>query len=360
MKKLLILALLFVVESALAENKLNALTQCLDSKLSKLNNHHSMVFAVINNQKEIIKYYGQAHKDQLYEIGSITKTFTGLLTAQAVLENKIKLDEAIPQDYQINSKPMTYKQLATHSSGLKAGNFANYCPDKLFPYEGLDRKLFLKMYETTNPVSAKPGEKFIYSNIAVGLQGLLLDKTFGRSYESLVESEILDKLEMKNTYFEVPLHETQNFTQARLNQDFFPFWDLYKTQINAAGGLRSTIGDMVKYTRAHLDPRSTELKDYIEMAQKPYFKDPESGTQIGLNILSNPSVGLYGHAGSTIGFSSYFLVSQKLGLGVIAMTNTAVYNGQEPLSLCDDSLTGKDLDWSFTQSVQECFMAQYE
>lgn len=163
------------------------------------------------------------------------------------------------------------------------------------------------------------------------------------SYEDLVPKTILAPLEMNDSYFEIPLHAQARFLQGhiRFNNELMPYshWDLFKTAINPAGGLRSTIKDMVKYTRAQLSPEMSSLKKSIELSHTELFYNPEMDIHMAVNWILVPEQKLVWHNGSTIGFNSILVISKKENLGIVAMTNTGVFNmnsNGEPET--DDSL----------------------
>ena len=133
----------------------------------------------------------------LYEIGSITKVFTGLLLADAVERGQVRLDQPMVELFPADAPPpharlasISLLNLSSHSSGLPR------LPDNLDlselvnPYAGYSRQLlydFLHDYQ----LQRQPGEKYEYSNLAVGLLGQLLADYSGSSYGQLLNERIL-------------------------------------------------------------------------------------------------------------------------------------------------------------------------
>ncbi len=132
-----------------------------------------------------------------------------------------------------------------------------------------------------------------------------LEEAYGEDFESLVKSKILNPLGMKDTYFEVPASELYRFPQANVNGEPWPYWDLYKTALSAAGSMRSTIRDMALYVKANLNPESSPISEAIELAQTPIFQ--RDSRWVGMNWMLNPKMGFVFHGGSTIGFNSSLL-----------------------------------------------------
>jgi CubicO group peptidase (beta-lactamase class C family) len=141
--------------------------------------------------------FGPAHSDPdlppesvLFEIGSITKVFTGLLLAQAVLEERLQLDDPIGPllpaslDLAPEVAGITLRQLATHTSGLPRlpDNFDPANPFDPYADYGIDPlHAYLRDYR---PVSAGP-HLAAYSNLGTGLLGHLLERVYGQSYADL-------------------------------------------------------------------------------------------------------------------------------------------------------------------------------
>ena len=147
----------------------------------------------------------EVNGDTLFEIGSVTKTFTGLLLQDMVERGQMKLDDPVakylPTTVKMptrNGKEITLLQLATHTSGLPC------MPDYIDPKRADDQdadftveKLyaFLSGYQLTRD----PGAKWEYSNLGMGLLGHVIALKAGTDYESLVVERICRPLKMDST-----------------------------------------------------------------------------------------------------------------------------------------------------------------
>lgn len=301
------------------------ISQCIDVKYQGLTNRRSIVLAVVDKDNTQFFLYGQAKKDQLFEIGSLTKTFTATLLAEEVADGKIKLSDAIPSEYQKAGAPITYQHLTTHTSGIIGGNFPTYkSPNPESPYDGLTVPLFKDLYNKT-PLANPVGTKWEYSNIATGLLGLILGEKNSSTYNDLVINKIFKPLGMTDSYFNVPADQLGRFPQGNVNGDPWSYWDLYDTGISPAGAIRSTIGDMAIYARANLIPSGTSLQTAIETAHKPLY-EMSSGAWMGMNWIIEPPKNLIWHNGSTIGFNSILAISTKYNVAVVALTDTGIFN----------------------------------
>ena len=210
-------------------------------------------------QKEITR-------DSLFEIGSITKTFTSVALASMVKEGKVKLSDPVqkymPENVTMpikNSKPITLRSLANHSSGLP--RLANNMPfaDPQDPYADYTVEL---MYEFLNgyTLPREVGAVREYSNLAVGLLGHVLALIDGKSYEQVINDRVLKPLNMSNTFIHVPEAQQSNLSLGHneaMKQT--KAWQL--PSLAAAGALKSNINDMTTYLQANMsgNPLSEEL-----------------------------------------------------------------------------------------------------
>jgi len=147
---------------------------------------------------------GDAKPEKLvFEIGSITKVFTGLLLAQAVVDKKVTLDTTIGSllagqvkftDSRVAA--ITLKQLATHTSGLPRmpDNAASGAKED-DPYADYDEKLLLN-YLASAKLDGEGPFTFSYSNLGMGLLGHLLGGVYHMSWDESVVEKICQPLGM--------------------------------------------------------------------------------------------------------------------------------------------------------------------
>ena len=160
--------------------------------------------AVVEHGVTRIFSYGAAKPDSIYEIGSITKTFTGLVLSQMVEQGEVRFDEPVRELLPAGTvgKPdgseITLLDLATHHSGLPrepdnlhpadpANPFADYRPADLYAY-------------VAKHTVAKPAQtEFLYSNLGFGLLGQALSNRAGVPFADLLEQEVTGPLGLKDT-----------------------------------------------------------------------------------------------------------------------------------------------------------------
>ncbi|MDQ3607277.1 MAG: beta-lactamase family protein, partial [Gemmatimonadota bacterium] len=218
-----------------------------------------------NGQRRYVAYgsagpgRGPLDEHTLFEIGSISKTFTGLLLADAVVRGEVRLDqpvvELLPAGTVIPARadrPITLEQLATHRSGLPRlpTNMAPANPAD--PYADYDEaRLYAFLAAYTPPRS--PGDSAEYSNLGAGLLGHALVRRSGApSWGALVERRTTGPLGMRETFVDVPPAAIERLAAGHdAGMDTVPPWHL--DVLAGAGALRSTAADMLTYLAAQMD-----------------------------------------------------------------------------------------------------------
>jgi len=279
---------------------------------------------------------GVAPENRVFEIGSITKVFTGLLLADAVETKKVRLDSTLKEllgeeitfaDPDVAA--ITLVQLSTHTSGLprlpdNMGLLNSFSND---PYRKYDRKDALKFLAKAELAHAPPFPAS-YSNYGVGLLGELLSGIHQKSYADLVAEKITGPLGMKDTA--VALDKDQ---QARLAPPYDgekPNHSWTFQALAGAGSLRSTAADMVTFGQAQLDPGKTPLAAAIKGMMEVHA--PYDASEIGLGILVGKVDGHveYSHSGGTGGYRSALQVIPDLKTVRVALVNNTTF---EPAGL---------------------------
>jgi CubicO group peptidase (beta-lactamase class C family) len=270
--------------------------------------------------------------DTVFEIGSVTKAFTGLLLAEAVRRGEVKLDDPaqkhLPADWKLPTRgdtPITLEHLSTHFSGLPvqppligllAKNPAN-------PYADFDHKR-LKYVLDNLKLERDVGKEYHYSNLGAGLLGhALAHAAKSESYEKLVIDRIAKPLGMKDTFITPSDAQKARFVRGT-DEDGKPTsnWDF--ATLEACGGLRSTANDLLKFAAANLGDTKAELLPALLDAHKPRRTAEGGKLRIGLGWhlgkLPDGSDSVW-HNGGTGGFSSFLGLAPKAKTAVVVITN---------------------------------------
>jgi CubicO group peptidase (beta-lactamase class C family) len=265
--------------------------------------------------------------DTIYEIGSISKVFTGTLLAGMVNDTTVKIDEPVkallPDGTVIpkfEDREITLSDLATHTSALPRmpGNFAP--KDMGNPFADYTVK---QMYAFLARVRLprRPGETYAYSNLGVGLLGHALSLRAGVDYEALLAKRITRPLAMQSTRIVL----TKDM-RARLAAGHTaglaptPNWDI--PSLAGAGGIRSSVSDMIRFATANLSPGATPIGKAMTLAQKPRHT-PARGPHLGLGWHIPTGTKQLKHNGQTGGYHAAIILDPALGQAVIVLANTA-------------------------------------
>ncbi len=298
----------------------------------------------IINGDEITYYnYGEVKRNSkqiadtntVYEIGSISKTFTGILLGQALSDKKVNLIDDIrkylPEDCKnlvYVGNPIKLMHLANHTSRIPRmpSDFEsqpNY--DMNNPYKNYSKKMVFN-YLKKLALDTLPGVKNEYSNLGMALLGIILEKVYNKTYEELVSEFITKPCGMKSTKIVMSENENKYFaTGYNANGEPTTHWDL--GDLAPAGGIRSTSADMIRYIKANMQEASEKFK----LAHSATF-NTGSGTIalswfVDINKKGNTQIW---HNGGTAGFSSFcgYINGKKLGVVVLSNSgNRADYIG---------------------------------
>lgn len=290
----------------------------------------------------------------IYEVGSITKTFTGLLLARAAAERRVSLDDDVRKylegsypNLEFEGRPIKLFHLINHTSGLP---FTLPDHPELFknpdPYElpkiltriesGYTRANFYADLREVKLEKA-PGAEFKYSNSGAQLLGFILEKVYQRPYERIVLEKIAGPLKMTETKLTVTGREKRRLAQGHYDNGSPAL--RVTPQSQAAGGLHSSVSDMLKYVRYQL----AESDEAVKLSHQPTWGEIKYYAS-GLNWQMNLTAG--GHrriwqSGGTFGFSSHCVIFPELRLGIVLLSNESDRNSQGRLNeMANEILAG--------------------
>ena len=320
--------------AALAAPALDDAVRQRAEELTRAGMHASIVIAVIDGKESAVYGFGSVHAgknakpgaDTVYQIGSVTKTMTALLLADAVVEGKVKLDEpvaALLPAYTVpafDGKQISLLDLATHYSALPRlpDNFAPKDPANPYAdYSEAKQRQFLAACRLPHA----PGTAFDYSNIGYAVLGTALAAQAGTSYEALLQKRIAAPLGMRSTS-NTPSHGmlARLAPGHLLSGEATPAWEL--NVVAPAGGVYSSARDMVAYLQAYM---LRPLRPYALAIQPQRPLAADSATKIGLAWLLEQQQGhsYAWHSGQTGGYASYAAFTTDGKRGVVVLTNTA-------------------------------------
>lgn len=264
----------------------------------------------------------------LYEIGSVTKVFTGLLLADLAERKIVSLDDPVqkylPDDVKLATKddqPIRLVDLSTHHSGLPRmpNNFAPADPRN--PYADYDRGRMYAFLRSWTPTRA-PGESMEYSNLGAGLLGDVLAQQAGTDYENLVRERVLDPLKMTSTRITLGDDDRSRLAPGH-NADLAPAanWDL--AALAGAGALRSTVDDMLTFLQANIEPAGTPLENAIVASHQSRHRSVSPPGEIALGWMIAADGRTLWHNGGTGGYHSFAAFDATAKRGVVVLCNTS-------------------------------------
>ncbi len=274
--------------------------------------------------------------DTVFEIGSVTKVFTGLLLAQMVGTGEVRLNqpvrELLPDAVVVpkfGEREITLVDLATHTAGLPkipsnmkfadpANPYADYKPDDLYA--------FLGKYN----LRTEPGKKPEYSNLGMGLLGDALALRAGTTYENLIVTRIAQPLDMLSTSIKLDDNQRARLAEPHgADGNAVKNWDI--PTMGGGGAIRSRTADMLRFLDAELAPDDTPLAEAIRLSQQPHFNNEDYANSLGLAWHINKRQGIMWHNGQTGGYHSFIAFSPEKKVGVVILTNTGTFRAVDML-----------------------------
>jgi len=289
---------------------------------------------VTNGQTETF-FYGETKKGtnklpdhkSLYEIASISKTFTGIMLAHAINQRKLALSDRIekylPGNYanlQFKDEPLRIVHLSNHTSGLPSlpANFKQQPDyDPANPYLHYNRAMIYQYLSTFKPDTI-PGYKAAYSNLGFGILGIILENNYHMSLDRLLQQIITNPLKMQNTSYDLTATQRKFLTTGydNMNGKEAGYWNF--GDFKACGGLKSDLHDMLLYLSANIAATNPD----IALSQVP--TNQQDGFSRGLAWMIEPMKNdtLIWHNGGTAGFRSYCGFVKKGNRGVVILSNS--------------------------------------
>jgi CubicO group peptidase (beta-lactamase class C family) len=298
-----------------------------------------VTIGVVQHGVRRIFSYGTAKPDSVFEIGSVSKTFTGLLLAQLVEQGKVRLDEPVRSllpPGTVAAPPsgpeITLVDLSAQRSGLPPLPDNFHPADPTDPYADYDKKS-LFAFLASHGVALPATPAFAYSNLGVGLLGEALAERAGRTYDALLHDDIAGPLGMQDTGVALTASMRARFIPGHdRDHKLTPAWNL--NVLVGAGGIRSTAADMLTYLEAQLHPdhlpasaRSTPAGKTLAAAiaaSHVVHGEALPGMHIALNWLRIDDSGALWHNGATGGYSSFAAFDPDADYAVVVLSNTSI------------------------------------
>jgi CubicO group peptidase (beta-lactamase class C family) len=295
-----------------------------------------ITIALIDNQRVVhAAGFGEAKRDSVFRVGSVSKLFNAVAAMQLVETGKLDLDAPVPADLlPINPYPdtpkVTLRQMLSHRSGLpRESSVGGYFdPNQL----GLARTV-----ASVRPavLATRPGEKTRYSNLAPSIVGALIERVGGKSYPEYQQERLLDPLGMKDsawTQAKVPKgrlivsHMRVADGRGGWTRRDAPVFDLGTIP---AGNLFSTAEDLGRFASA-LCANGAGLVKPESLAEmwRPQLTEEPAGFGLGFVIGKFGEHRMVSHNGAVYGHSTGFMVLPDAKIAVVVLANEDIANGR--------------------------------
>ncbi|QII38528.1 beta-lactamase [Rouxiella badensis] len=318
-----------------------------------------MAIAVSINGKNTFYNYGVASKEThkavsqntIFEIGSLSKTFTATLANWAAQQGKISYSDAashyIPELQGTAFDKITLLNLATHTSGLPL-----FEPDHV--KNNAQLMAWFKQWKPAQPA----GTQRIYSNMGIGLLGMIAAKSLNQPFIDVMQNRMLPALGMHNSYVQVPADKMGEYAQGYNKQN-------QPVRVNPgvldaeAYGIKSSSADLIRYLNINLrtQPIDAKWQTAVDATHRGYYQVGQFTQDMmwenyaypsalktlldnnGSQIISQPQPtqainppqppleqAIYNKTGSTGGFSTYALFVPIKKMAIIVLANKSYPN----------------------------------
>ncbi|HUQ28163.1 MAG TPA: serine hydrolase [Usitatibacter sp.] len=274
----------------------------------------------------------------IFEIGSITKGFTGLILADMVRKGEVSLDDSVTKysrpgaKLPVGAEAITLRDVVTQTSGLprmppvfKPANphnpYADFTADTL--------------YEALAQTELKERGKYEYSNFGFMWLSEMLARRAGKSYEALVKERVLGPLGMTDTAVNLNDDQAKRFVTGH-NAAYQPVahWEV-GANLEGVGALRAPLADMAKLAEALARRRDTPLKETIAVALEPIRPSQGNFTGYAWITTKRGSTRVHWHSGGTAGFHTMIAVNPDTRTAAVVLVDSSTSFNDLAMHLVD-------------------------
>jgi beta-lactamase class C len=223
-------------------------------------------------------------KDTLFEIGSISKTFTAALGSYAAMQGALALDDPVSEHLPALRGTAFDSIRLLHLATYTAGGLPLQVPDEV-----RDEATLLAYLHAWRPDCA-PGTQRCYSNPSIGLFGHLAARSLGRPFKALMEEVLLRELDLRQTFLEVPPAHLDDYAQG-YTKDGQPIRVAPGWFDAEAYGVKTTASDLLRFVEANLRCRAngSALEQALLATHTGYFKLGGMTQGLGWEIYADPT-----------------------------------------------------------------------
>ena len=373
-KSLIFAALALISTVGYADNQPKNTDNMVDNTMHMVMQKYAIPGAAVILYKDgsVHQYYYGVSKSKsnnkvnnktIFELGSISKTFTALLLAQQINNGKMQFDDKVTnylddgESASAGMKQVTLLELASYTSSLpyNATDIAYNASDSDKNQKALNK--FIHSWVAPYP----PGSQELYSNLGFSILGMALADHAASDLSDVMQHNILTPLGMSSSFMTIPENFNQYYSHG-YTASGAPSRSPNEGLFGGSWAMKSSADDMTKYLEASigLSEAPSSIVAAMKIAQTPYFEFPSGKKQVGLAWTMVPldkvttaellkveplkprkttpnditrikspeynSHALIEKTGSTNGFRAYIAVIPDQKTGVVILTNRFVYD----------------------------------
>lgn len=332
-------ASLLAQKNTLSEPDINAIT---DSLLYGHENGYITDKSVVGASIGVYRqgktyYYSYGYADQekkikvdtntLFEIGSNTKVFTGLMLSSEIVHGKISGDDFIDKYLAVNKNIQNKVRLidiANHISGLPTFHDSASLAELISkdttkdPLMLVTDDYMLSVLQKTDTLH-NYGE-YEYSNFGVGILGYILQKKEHAAYEQLLQKLICKPLQLNHTTSLIDTN-SQRLAKGYYKEERASFINLCSA-MQGAGAIKSNITDMMTFVKAQINANE-RMEKAIALSHRKYYDGENLQIAMGWHVGKMYDAELYEMRGDTYGASTLMLFDKQHDLGIVILLNSA-------------------------------------
>ena len=315
-----------VMQTELSPAQIQAITDALsefpnESEMSvALVTQNSTLFYGLKKQHDTIKAVDNSRS--VFEIGSITKVFTTHLLLNAVADGVISHLDAPIQAYSPfpikGDPPITFKQLANHTSGLPGSiSMSVFSANRANPYQSWHEDKLKKYLEKEVELESTPGDQYTYSNVGMAVLANTLGHLRSSTYEAQLQEEIFEPLQMTHSTSQRRAIRNKLVPGYNWKGKATDNWDL--AAFEGAGAVLSTTEDLSHYLNWSMEALESQLS---EMSHASIQVDEHLAVALGWHVIKGyTSEPFLWHNGGTGGYKSSMGINLANHTGVVILTN---------------------------------------
>lgn len=286
---------------------------------------HRGAYGMANVSKEQQVDFGKTR----FQLGSIGKLITTIAVLREVKRGQLELDRDVNEylnQFHVENPyetPVTIRHLLLHNAGFNERiiGYAARSQEEIEP-------LGLHLKKRMPKLFTQPGSEISYSNYSFGLAGHLVEISSGMKFQTYIDKEIFDLLEMSTATYDTPMNDS-DFALGYEVRDEYEMVKSFPKHVVPAGSISFTGKDFMKFVSSVIEEDTALLSpDHYKLIKNQQFTPHPliMGHGLGSEMQNfNGHLG-FGKAGNIPGFISYVIVMPQYDFGIFVAANTETDN----------------------------------